>query len=1224
MKNTQFFRGAIIATAFTLLLQSAGWAINTPSGCAWTSAVVYPIPVFGNGAVTVGNTLYSFGGVSNGGYIANAYKFDGTTWTAIAPLPIALRFSAVVSDGTSVYIAGGRDAAGSARNTLYRYNPSANTYTTLLPSSTAAFGSAAVFLNGKIYKIAGQTNTTTTNVLEVYTIATNSWTNAGAVYPLSVVGLSAFAQNGFIYAAGGQDNAFVPTAKTYRYDPAANAWDDASIADLPATRVTAAAANYSGVSVLAGGYVGGNASANISASVIGWNALTNSWSSLRPMPLGVTEAAGAVLNGSLYVIGGQSQTTGVGTNNNQKLTCSASCSDYEITPSVGSILPGTLDIGNHCDDCTTAVALPFPVTFYGQSFTTANVSSNGNLQFVSNVSVPNTTLPVAFLNSAICPFWDDLTTSGGSNGIFTSITGTAPNRVLNIEWRASQFGTTNTINFELRLFEGTSKFEVIYGATTPGSAWSGTIGAQRDTGSLYTQFAGPNANPPSAGTRLIATTGCCPPIAFHGGIGFNSTTYPGTSGTQTNRVFRDLKPPSTCAAQKAYPGTTGSGMYGFDRYNFKNDGPATCVTFTVKTACAGTNSIFPVAYLDRFDPANIATNYLGDPGGSPNTNPNGESVSFSVNVPANSTVLLVVNEVTAGGGCPDYAVTVEGLNCGTDLSVTNTDSPDPVAGGGNITYAINVANNGPTDAANVTLSDTLPPNTTLVSYSTPTGWTASNGGGKFTATKASMAANTTAAFTLVVKVDANTVNGTVVNDTATVTTSSTDINPANNSASAATTVSNPCTLTCPANITVANDPNQCGAVVNYTTTSGTGGCGAITSSPASGSFFPKGTTTVTRTSASGSNCSFTVTVNDTQKPTVTCPANITTQAPPGQNSAVVNYPASTATDNCSGVTVSSSPASGSNFSVGTTTVTSTATDASGNTGTCTFTVTVQPAPTPTPTPVPTATPGPTARPSYLGNIATRLKVEAGDNTLIAGFIVTGPAGATKKVLIRGLGPTLAQFGVPGVLTDPFLELFDESNALITSNDDWQQGDTSQIPDSFKNIDPKEAIIVRTLTVGSSGTTRFTAVMKGANGETGVGLAEVYDLDTTSLATLGNLSTRGFVQQDDNVMIGGFFVSGTGSKKLAIRALGPTLRPFGISNPLEDPLLELHDGNGTTLLSNDNWQDTQGAEIQASGFAPQNASESVILTTLAPAGYTAIVRGVGNTVGVALVEVYTLN
>lgn len=147
-------------------------------------------------------------------------------------------------------------------------------------------------------------------------------------------------------------------------------------------------------------------------------------------------------------------------------------------------------------------------------------------------------------------------------------------------------------------------------------------------------------------------------------------------------------------------------------------------------------------------------------------------------------------------------------------------------------------------------------------------------------------------------------------------------------------------ITCPANITTTNDVNQCGKVVTYPAPTPVGTCGTINCSPASGSFFPKGTTTVNCTSTAGPTCSFTVTVNDTQPPTITCPANVTQAAPPGQNSAVVNYPAPTASDNCTTVTTNCVPASGSTFNAGTTPVTCTATDSSGNTATCQFNVTV--------------------------------------------------------------------------------------------------------------------------------------------------------------------------------------------------------------------------------------------------------------------------------------------
>ncbi len=150
-----------------------------------------------------------------------------------------------------------------------------------------------------------------------------------------------------------------------------------------------------------------------------------------------------------------------------------------------------------------------------------------------------------------------------------------------------------------------------------------------------------------------------------------------------------------------------------------------------------------------------------------------------------------------------------------------------------------------------------------------------------------------------------------------------------------------CLLTCPANITQSNDPNQCGAVVNYPAPTTTGTCGAVTCSPASGSFFPVGTTTVTCEAAGGDPaCTFTVTVNDTQPPLNTCPANQTVTGAPDTTSATGTFPPPTASDNCPGVTTICTPASGSAFPQGTTTVSCTATDASGNNATCSFTLTV--------------------------------------------------------------------------------------------------------------------------------------------------------------------------------------------------------------------------------------------------------------------------------------------
>ena len=250
---------------------------------------------------------------------------------------------------------------------------------------------------------------------------------------------------------------------------------------------------------------------------------------------------------------------------------------------------------------------------------------------------------------------------------------------------------------------------------------------------------------------------------------------------------------------------------------------------------------------------------------------------------------------------------------------------------------------------------------------------------------------------------------------------------------------------------------------------------------------------------------------------------------------------------------------------------------------------------------------------HLGNISTRLSVGTGDNVLIGGFIVTGTQ--PKKVIVRGIGPSSP---VAGALADPTLELHDSSGAIIASNDNWQDSPDKQaiIDSTIPPSNDRESAIIRTLSPGT-----YTAIVRGVNNTTGVGLVEVYDLDSSADSKLANISTRGSVQTGDNVLIGGLIVLGDGPGKAIIRAIGPSL-PVG--GALADPTLELHDGNGALLGFNDNWRSNQEADIIASTLPPQSDSESAIVATLAPGLYTAIVRGAGNTIGVALVEVYQLS
>jgi len=262
----------------------------------------------------------------------------------------------------------------------------------------------------------------------------------------------------------------------------------------------------------------------------------------------------------------------------------------------------------------------------------------------------------------------------------------------------------------------------------------------------------------------------------------------------------------------------------------------------------------------------------------------------------------------------------------------------------------------------------------------------------------------------------------------------------------------------------------------------------------------------------------------------------------------------------------------------------------------------------------------TALPSnggVFGNISTRLPVGTGNNILIAGFQVTG--NASKQVVVRGVGPSLTQFGLTNVLPDPTLELHDSTGAIIATNDDWQDAsNASAIPAPLRPANGLESAIVTSLGSGA-----YTAVLRGYNGGTGTGLVEVYDTSVGNGAQLGNISTRGFVLTGDNVMIAGLVVQSQ-NKQVVVRALGPTLTGFGVNNALPDPTLSLYDGNGTLLIFNDDWRDSQESSISGTGLAPRDDLESAIAGTVTPGSYTAVVRGYENATGNALVEVYGLD
>jgi uncharacterized delta-60 repeat protein len=261
------------------------------------------------------------------------------------------------------------------------------------------------------------------------------------------------------------------------------------------------------------------------------------------------------------------------------------------------------------------------------------------------------------------------------------------------------------------------------------------------------------------------------------------------------------------------------------------------------------------------------------------------------------------------------------------------------------------------------------------------------------------------------------------------------------------------------------------------------------------------------------------------------------------------------------------------------------------------------------------------------NISTRLGVGTGDNVLIEGFIVDGPAGSSKKILVRALGPSLTQFGIGDALPNPILEIHNASDVIVATNDDWK---TTQIGglitgDQFAEINATGAAPANTLesaVIASLQPGSYTAVVRGAGNGRGTGVVDAFDLNAGSSARLANIATRGVVEPGEKLMIAGFIVQ-NGAVKLVVRAIGPSLQQFGISNALSDTTLQLRDQQGTILLENDDWQATQKQELESIGLQPSHDREAALVTTIQPGLYTAQIRGKGNESGVGVVQVYFL-
>jgi hypothetical protein len=250
-----------------------------------------------------------------------------------------------------------------------------------------------------------------------------------------------------------------------------------------------------------------------------------------------------------------------------------------------------------------------------------------------------------------------------------------------------------------------------------------------------------------------------------------------------------------------------------------------------------------------------------------------------------------------------------------------------------------------------------------------------------------------------------------------------------------------------------------------------------------------------------------------------------------------------------------------------------------------------------------------------------MRVQAGDNVGIGGFIITGTA--PKHVLLRAIGPSIT--GLAGVLADPVLELHGPAGFTTVANNNWQDDPAQAALILASGLAPTnnlESAIDATLNPGA-----YTGVVRGNGNTTGIGLVEVYDLSQAVLAKLANISTRALVGTGNDIVIAGFILGsphlGGGATRIVLRGIGGSLTVFGVPNALSNPTLELRNSSGALLASNDDWQSdpAQAAELTAAGLAPTNAQESGIAITLGPGQYTALLAGQGTTTGVGVIEVY---
>jgi N-acetylneuraminic acid mutarotase len=507
-------------------------------------------------ATSDGTYAYVIGGSFFGNTLNAFRRYDPATntWTSLAPMPVAASMASAVyyPPTQKIYVFGGERFENSVNYEVTRiYDIASNTWSAgaFMPDVRSFMASGYNSINGKIYLVSGY-NTGFVDSAQPdtweYDPVLNTFTSRAPI-PHPVGGAASGIINGHMYVAGGRDANTNVVDLLWDYDIAADTWTQRANMPCGQDNVPGSAVALGKLFVFGGGnpFASDNSRSNIPsrpkkdakghphapmASNTGraYDPATDTWLVAPNMNVTRLFPSGTAIGNTLFAAGGDDGNFLLLSAEMAEAcaeTAPPEVSDYVVTTFSGaSIVPGTTDIGNHCDDCITTISLPFPVQFYDHVFTSANVFSDGNLQFTSSGGFLSGCIPDASISDVIAPYWTDLYTANAASGqgIFTSISGTAPNRIFNIEWRAAFCcgDGSPTENFEVRLYENQLRIDIIYGMT---SGFGGVgIGVQRETGLCHYTAVSCNTVPamgtrytfaPSAPTAISAVS-----RKTHGGV----------------------------------------------------------------------------------------------------------------------------------------------------------------------------------------------------------------------------------------------------------------------------------------------------------------------------------------------------------------------------------------------------------------------------------------------------------------------------------------------------------------------------------------------------------------------------------------------------------------------------------------------------------------------------------------------------------------------------------